>query len=250
MAERSEGARTATVAYSVIIPAYNEAALLPRTLTALAEAMAGVDAPGEVIVVDNNSTDDTAAVARARGATVVFEPHNQISRARNRGAAAARGDVLVFVDADSTLPRETLRQAMQNLRDDACAGGGATVALDGPAPAFVERMLAGFNRVAVTRQFFAGCFIYCRRAAFAGVGGFDERLYASCDAVFSRALKRWARLHGRVLRVIADPPVVTSARKLAHPYAYVASMVVQTLIPFAARVRGLCWYWYRREPVT
>ena len=55
----------------------------------------------ELIVCDNNSTDRTAEIARAAGATVVFEPVNQIARARNSGAAAATGDWLIFVDADS-----------------------------------------------------------------------------------------------------------------------------------------------------
>ena len=55
----------------------------------------------ELIVCDNNSTDRTAEIARNAGARVVFEPVNQIARARNRGAAAATGDWLIFVDADS-----------------------------------------------------------------------------------------------------------------------------------------------------
>ena len=90
--------------YSIVIPAYNEEELLPRTLHALAAAMATTDLLGEVVVTDNNSTDATAAVAAAHGARVVFEPINQISRARNCGAAAALGDFLIFVDAKSPCP--------------------------------------------------------------------------------------------------------------------------------------------------
>ena len=74
-----------TVIYSVIIPAYNEAVWLAKSLPALSAAMAKSDAIGEVIVVDNNSSDRTAEVAREHGARVVFEPHNQISRAATRG---------------------------------------------------------------------------------------------------------------------------------------------------------------------
>ena len=75
--------------YAVVIPAYNEASHLPATLAAVGEAMRQIPQHGVLIVVDNNSTDATAAVAKAHGATVVFEPHNQISRARNAGARAA-----------------------------------------------------------------------------------------------------------------------------------------------------------------
>ena len=86
--------------YSVIIPAFNEEELLPATLVALREAMKEINRPGQIIVVDNNSSDATAEIAKAHGALVVFEPKNQISRARNAGAAAATGSFLVFVDAD------------------------------------------------------------------------------------------------------------------------------------------------------
>ena len=81
--------------YSIIIPAYNEAAQLPITLPAVREAMSAVDAIGEVIVVDNNSKDDTAQVAEQHGVTVVFEPVNMISKARNAGAKAARSPVFM-----------------------------------------------------------------------------------------------------------------------------------------------------------
>jgi len=55
----------------------------------------------ELIVCDNNSNDRTGEIARAAGATVVFEPVNQIARARNYGASVATGDWMVFIDADS-----------------------------------------------------------------------------------------------------------------------------------------------------
>ena len=93
---------------SVIIPAFNEADYLPSTLDSIQRASERLrdraDVEVEVIVVDNNSTDETAAVAEAMGATVVRETVQGIGRARNRGASAAEGDVLVFVDADVTVP--------------------------------------------------------------------------------------------------------------------------------------------------
>ena len=90
---------------SVVVPAFNEERLLAETLRHIAAGMEVFRARGwsaELIVCDNNSTDRTAAIARAAGATVVFEPVNQIARARNRGAARAGGDWLLFVDADSS----------------------------------------------------------------------------------------------------------------------------------------------------
>lgn len=244
---RAEPGRPApTVSYSVIVPAYNEEALLARTLTSVRAAMAAIGERGALVVVDNNSTDKTAAIARDFGATVVFEPKNSISRAKNAGAAAAPGRFLVFLDADSILDPRVLEQALAHLAGGGCCGGGAVFTLDDPSHRIAGAFVAMFNRVAVERKFAAGCFIYCTRAAFDGVGGFDERLYAGVDISFSRALRRWGQRHGLDFRVIADSRIVTSSRKLRHPVHYVLSMALHVVFPFAVYFRPLCWYWYRR----
>ena len=114
---------------SVVVPAFNEERLLAGSLAAIRDAMRAFDQDGgmsELIVCDNNSTDRTAEIARAAGATVVFEPVNQIARARNRGAAAASGDWLVFVDADS-YPSKGL---FEDAREVGGAVGGVVVADD------------------------------------------------------------------------------------------------------------------------
>jgi glycosyltransferase involved in cell wall biosynthesis len=92
------------VRISVIIPAFNEERLLGESLVQVNAAMAAFARrgwPAELIVCDNKSTDRTAEVARAAGASVIFEPVNQIGRARNRGAEAATGEWLIFIDADT-----------------------------------------------------------------------------------------------------------------------------------------------------
>ena len=93
---------------SVIVPAYNEGRALRGTLTRLGEAVRLAGIPVEVLVVDNGSTDDTTEVATACGARVVAEPRRGVARARNTGAAAARAQVLVFMDADVLLPERAL----------------------------------------------------------------------------------------------------------------------------------------------
>jgi glycosyltransferase involved in cell wall biosynthesis len=84
---------------SVVIPAFNEARWLPLTLTRLAEAARQYPASVEVIVVDNASDDATADVARAAGATVIQETEHNVGLVRNRGAAAATGEVFGRRDA-------------------------------------------------------------------------------------------------------------------------------------------------------
>ncbi|SRR6266545_959693 len=100
------GATPPTV--SVVIPAFNEARYLGRCLFALERQTAP---PHEVIVVDDGSSDGTAAVARRHGSVRVFrQRHRGPAVARNRGAAVATGEILVFVDADEIVTEPFLER--------------------------------------------------------------------------------------------------------------------------------------------
>ena len=88
---------------SFIVPAYNEELELPSTLSAIHAAAAANSEPYEIIVVNDGSTDATAAVAATAGARVVTIHRRQIAAARNAGAREARGDILFFVDADTRI---------------------------------------------------------------------------------------------------------------------------------------------------
>src|SRR4029450_13839495 len=94
------------VRFSVIVPAYNEAAYLGRALHSLQHQ--DYDGKYEIIVVDNNSTDDTAAVAARYGVRVVSEAEQGVCAARQRGADCARGAIIVSTDADTTQPEDWL----------------------------------------------------------------------------------------------------------------------------------------------
>src|SRR6188508_2021282 len=118
---------------SIIVPAFNEERLLPDTLQSIASAAGAFDQAGwssELIVCDNNSTDRTAQIAAAAGARVVFEPVNQISRARNAGAAIATGDWVLFVDADSHPSAPLFADVVRAIQSGDCIAGGSTVAVD------------------------------------------------------------------------------------------------------------------------
>lgn len=91
---------------SFILPAHDEAALIGATLEALHEAVRGLGIEFETIVVDDASTDATAAIATAHGARVLQVSHRHIAATRNAGAAVARGAQLVFVDADTQVNAE------------------------------------------------------------------------------------------------------------------------------------------------
>src|SRR5437016_4274989 len=114
---------------SLIVPAHNEEAVLERTLRMLLSSARALAEPFELIVADDASTDRTPEIARSLGAIVVPVELRNIGAVRNAGARAARGDVLIFVDADTLVPPGTLVSVMAAIRHGA-VGGGARVKLD------------------------------------------------------------------------------------------------------------------------
>ena len=232
--------------YSVVVPAYNEEGFLSHTLSRLRAAMATVPFTGEVVVCDNNSTDGTRAVALDAGARVVFEPRNQISRARNTGAGAARGQWLIFVDADTDVPAPLLDAALRALASGAVCGGGSAVEMEGDR---VHRWFAArWNAFARWRKLAAGCFVFARRDAFLAVSGFPEGVYASEEIWLSRDLKRWGRERDLAFVVLQDHPVRTSTRKgdWYSPVSLLLGALPLLLFPPLVRSRTFCWLWYRR----
>ena len=155
---------------SIIVPAFNEELLLAASLGAIQEASAAFSECGwtvEVIVCDNNSTDQTAEIARRTGARVVFEAVNQIGRARNAGAAVATGDWLVFVDADSHPSRELFAEAAEKILAGDTLAGGVTIRMD--EPKLAAGIAAGaWNWLSRTRKLLAGSFIFVETAAVHG----------------------------------------------------------------------------------
>jgi glycosyltransferase involved in cell wall biosynthesis len=240
---------------SVLIPAYNEALLLGRTLDAVHHSFAAnAGTVYEIIVCDNNSTDATAAIAQAHGARVVFEPHNQIARARNAAARAALGRWLIFVDADSALNPELLRETLAVIAAGDVGAGGALVRLDvEELPRHIRMIVRGWNRISTSCRLAAGAYLFCRRDAWADTGGFDETVYASEEIWFSRDLKAWCRARGLRFQIITSAPIITSARKMQW---YTPSQMLRHLLllcwPRSINNRDRCAHWYERpsEPVT
>jgi len=208
------------VKISVIVPAYNEEKFIARSLRKIGAAIGAFSSrgwEGEVIVCDNNSTDRTAEKARAAGATVVFEPVNQISRARNRGASVARGDWLVFVDADSYPSRELFADLAEAIQAGQCLGGGAVVKLDRKG-GFANVFITLWNSISRVKRWAAGSFVFCESNAFRQLGGFSQEFYAGEEIEFSERLKKLASERKKKVLILHRHPLVTSARK-AHLYS-------------------------------
>lgn len=242
------GCRT-LVNVSIIVPAFNEEKLLGRTLERLQAAAQAFTALGwgfELIVCDNNSTDRTRRVAEAAGARVVFEPVNQIARARNRGASVASGDWFFFVDADSYPSPELLAEAAAWIASGRCVGGGATVVLD--EPSLRLRFWSGlWNGISRLTRWPAGSFVFCEATAFRRLGGFSQELFVAEEIEFGRRLKRLARESGRQVVILWRHPLTTSARKARlYSQAELARFLLQSVIGRGRsfRDRAACWPWY------
>jgi glycosyltransferase involved in cell wall biosynthesis len=204
------------VQISVIVPAFNEEKLLGASLAEIKTAAAAFTPLGwdfELIVCDNNSTDRTADIARAAGAKVVFEPVNQIARARNCGAAAATGDWLVFVDADSHPTAELFADVAEQIRSGCCLAGGVTIRLD--EKMFVAGLVTHlWNYASRCNRLMAGSFIFVEAAAFRNVGGFSHEFFAAEELDLSLRLKKLARTLGKKIVILHRHPLKTSARKM------------------------------------
>ncbi len=212
---------------SFVVPAHDEAQLLRRTLQALRSAADSVGVAYDITVVDDASTDATADIAREEGARVVPVQHRQIARARNAGARATTGALIVFVDADTIVPTAVLRGAVAAWKDGA-VGGGAPFQFDGELAPFARAMRALAHWTMRNFRMAAGCFVFCSRADFEAVGGFDERLFALEEIALSRAL----RVRGRF--VVLPLAVETSGRKLRTQSG--------------RKLLGLLWSFARRGP--
>lgn len=192
--------------YAIIVPAWNEEAVIAQTVGQLRTVAENLGRPYELVVVDDGSTDTTAILARAAGARVVQVAHRQIAAVRNAGARATTAPWLVFVDADTWVPETVLRHALRALALGA-VGGGSRVAFDGRGHPVAEAFFEAFKVLWYSQELAAGCFVFVRRDAFEAVGGFDERWFAGEEYWLSRALKERGRF------AFLREEVVSSARK-------------------------------------
>lgn len=109
------------IRYSVIIPAFNAGKTLPDTLVALKQQTVSPD-EYEVIVVDDGSTDETAALAGRFGANCISQPNRGPAAARNHGVRAARGGIILFTDADCVPDTDWIRQMTLPFRNERTVG--------------------------------------------------------------------------------------------------------------------------------
>lgn len=190
---------------SVIIPVRNEASRLPLTLARIG----GGDPEIEVIVVDGGSDDGSAAVAARAGARVIGATVRQRAAQMNLGAAEARGDVFLFLHADTILPEGWYRALTTSLgRDSASVGGAFRRRFDSPSWILRLTCLMADWRGSLFGAFLGDQAIFARREVFQTLGGFGPlRVFEDLD--FSMRMARMGRT------TLVRSAITTSARRFA-----------------------------------
>jgi glycosyltransferase involved in cell wall biosynthesis len=169
---------------SFVIPARNEGDYLRGTLGSLAAL--DTDYAYEAIVVDGDSNDETVAIAREYGATVLQEGGSSIATARNLGADRAAGEWLAFVDADTRVRANYLTDLLGFVEANGLAAASSYCRITGPHRAVLMELTINHVFSRLERPILPGFNCFVHRRAFEEIGGFPE--VANEDTAFSRVL--------------------------------------------------------------
>jgi glycosyltransferase involved in cell wall biosynthesis len=198
---------------SVILPAFNEEKYLPRTLEGITACLAGFDRASEIIVVDNQSSDKTAAIAAGFGARVVSEAVRNIGAVRNAGARASSGDVLIFIDADTLVPQGFFERVAAAMTDEKCLGGAFSVEYGEIRRGLVKFYILGWKFWEQVLNAKQGAAQFCRKSVFDELNGYEETIFVGEDVEFYWRLAKHAKEHGGYVVFVEDLKVRTSARR-------------------------------------
>jgi glycosyltransferase involved in cell wall biosynthesis len=237
---------------SVVVPAFNEEACLDATLDHLRAAAEVLVRRGghqtEIIVVDNASTDRTAALAARQGARVVSEAVHNIGRVRNAGARASQGDAIVFLDADTLLPPHALARIEEEMRDPDCAGGALDL-LYRPRRRVMRWYLGGWRWIGNLSGMAMGSGQFCRRDIFSDLAGYDETIFMGEDVDFFWRLRRLARRRDLRVPVLRDVVVSPSSRRFDQWPLWRVLVWTNPFFALPLRRRRTAWSGWYTNPV-
>lgn len=237
---------------SIVVPAFNEAGYLRETLANLNIAkellQRETSNQAEIIVVDNDSNDSTADIARLLGATVGKEKLHNIAKVRNTGANLAKGDVIVFVDADTLVPANLLTHIVDAMDDNKCFGG-AVGPDHRPRKLTVRAYLKFWRLIGNFIGMAQGATQFFRRDTFSTLGGYDETLFMGEDVDLYWRLKKLAKRRRGRTAFISDIRVVPSPRRFDQWSLWRTLLWTNPLLILMFRRSERCWKgWYRAAP--
>lgn len=204
--------------FSVIIPAHNEEKYIGKCLRSIKAASERVrSCKVQTIVVANRCTDRTAAIARKHGAEVLANDDKCIAAIRNTGVKAAKGKIIVTIDADSIMSKSSLREIKQMLESGRFIGGGTLSEFSRMSLGImVSTMYVALQLAKETiksRVIPVGGMFWFYKSDFEKIGGFDESLVSLEDMDFAKRLKKLGESKGKKYGVLKKSFIITSSRK-------------------------------------
>ena len=196
--------------FSVVVSALDEQADLGRSLRAIGRAAQAIRTEAEVVVVVLDRTAPLARFAAGTGATVVVIGRSNVALARNAGAAAATGQILLTIDADRVMSPVTFAEIERLIATGCYVGGGAVQHAERHSLAIDMSMV--MSKVTTYLNGLGGGLYWCRRDDFDAIGGFDERVATVDDLDFARRLRDHGLRSGRKFVNLRQAPVTTSCR--------------------------------------
>lgn len=235
---------------SLVVPAYNEAALLPRLLSTINVARdryAGGRDAIEVIVADNSSTDNTAGIAQSYGCRIATVTKRMIGAARNGGAAIATAPILCFVDADMQIHPDTFNAIATAMTDSRIGGGATGVTMERWSVGIALTFSAILPLVWLTGMDTG--VVFMRRSDFIALGGYSEARHFAEDVDFLFKLIARLRAGGQRLRRLRHVKAIASTRKFDrygdwHYFWMMPRLAVGTIRPRASDHPTARKYWY------
>ncbi|MCY9549474.1 glycosyltransferase [Lysinibacillus xylanilyticus] len=204
-----------SVKFSIIIPAHNEENYIGGCLESIAKAAQPFKDQVEVIVVLNRCTDKTKEIAQSYNCVTLENNDKNLSKIRNAGAALAKGDILVTIDADTRMTEHMLTEVEKHLASNQFIGGGVTGNFERMSFGIVVSTMILIVPLLFKYGFISVGIFWCYKKDFQAIRGFNENMLMAEDADFAKRLKQWGKKNGKKYGTIKNG-MTTSCRRFDH----------------------------------
>ena len=195
---------------SVIIPAHNEEKYIRRCIHSIKKADERFKGNTEIVVVCNRCTDRTAQIAKDNGARVLFNEDRCIAKVRNAGIEAAKGKIIVTIDADNRMTPGTLNEIYRLLKSGKYIGGGAPIRFERYSfPLWCNDILCRVSFMIT--GLYSGIF-WAKKETFDAIGGFVDKK-AMEDVATAKLLKQYGKKNGKRYTTLKKNVLINSTRK-------------------------------------
>lgn len=210
--QKLKGELKENIKFSVIIPAHNEEKYIGKCLDSIKKASKAYADQIEIIVVLNRCTDKTEEVAKSYNCITLKNGDKNLSKIRNAGAAIAKGEIIITIDADTQMTEDFLSNVDKYLSSGKYIGGGVNGKFERVSLGIiVSAILIIFPLLFKYGAISVGIF-WCYKKDFEAINGFNEKMFMSEDADFAMRLKKWGKKNNKKFGTIKNA-MITSCRR-------------------------------------